>query len=86
MQGEADLPDADSTALAADLVAEAVATFKEQHGDEQAPDPTMEPMPSATAHFPPLAKALVEGERVSLTTWRRCSRSTSSPARASPAS
>ena len=66
VQGEADLPDVDSTALAADLVAEAVATYKEQRGDLPPEDIPESGMSSATAHFPPLAKALVDGERVSL--------------------
>ena len=52
--------------MAADLVAEAVATFKEQRGDEQEYAPDESNASSATAHFPPLAKALVDGERVSL--------------------
>jgi type IV pilus assembly protein PilB len=66
VQGNADVTDPDSTALAADLVAEAVANYKEQRGDlpaEDLPDPDAS---SATAHFPPLAKALVDGDRVSL--------------------
>jgi len=66
VQGDAAVPDPDSAAMAADLVAEAVATFKEQQGDEQDDDPDEGGSSSATAHFPPLAKALVDGERVSL--------------------
>jgi type IV pilus assembly protein PilB len=66
VQGNVDVPDVDSTAMAADLVAEAVATYKEQRGDIPLEDATESGMSSATAHFPPLAKALVDGERVSL--------------------
>jgi type IV pilus assembly protein PilB len=55
-----------STDLAADLVAEAVATFQEQHGEEQWNDAIETDPASGTALFPPLAKALVDGERVSL--------------------
>ena len=61
-----DCPDADSTALAADLVAEAVATYQQQHGDEQRYEAAVLDTPSGTAMFPPLAKALVDGDRVSL--------------------
>ncbi len=67
VSGVAGIPDPDSAAMAADLVAEAVASFKEQHGDEQVFLSDDGPGSSATAHFPPLAKALVDGERVSLT-------------------
>ena len=66
VQGNVDAPDVDSTAMAADLVAEAVATYKEQRGDLPPEDTPESGMSSATAHFPPLAKALVDGERVSL--------------------
>ena len=59
-------PDADHTEFAADMVAEAVATYQEQHGDEQFLDPPVNDAPSEIAHFPPLARALVEGSRVSL--------------------
>ena len=52
---------ADSTSDAADLVAEAVATYHELH-----PEVTPGPTNDATASFPPLAKALVDGGRVSL--------------------
>jgi type IV pilus assembly protein PilB len=55
-----------STDLAADLVAEAVATFQEQQGEEQWNDAIESDPASVTALFPPLAKALVDGERVSL--------------------
>ncbi len=68
VQGEAisDGSDAplDSTEETADLVAEAVATFQEQHHDELAVQD--DDGSTATAHFPPLAKALVDGGRVSL--------------------
>src|SRR5664280_1025971 len=59
-------PSTDSTTLAADLVAEAVATYQEQHGDEQNDDVAGEEGATATAPFPPLAKSLVDGDRVSL--------------------
>ncbi len=50
----------DPASDAADLVAEAVATYHDLHPEaEESPD-------SATAGFPPLAKALVDGGRVSL--------------------
>ena len=61
-----DETDVDSTALAADLVAEAVATYNEQRGDLPVEEVADSAMSSATAHFPPLAKALVDGDRVSL--------------------
>ena len=57
--GEAVLPVAD----AADLVAEAVATYHDLH--PETPE-TPETFASDTAGFPPLAKALVDGGRVSL--------------------
>ena len=66
VQGSVDNADEDSTVLAADLVAEAVASYQEQHGEVQSFDPDGSEASSATAHFPPLAKALVEGDRVSL--------------------
>ena len=59
-------PAADSAVLAADLVAEAVASYQEQHGEVQGFDQDGSEASSTTAHFPPLAKALVEGDRVSL--------------------
>jgi type IV pilus assembly protein PilB len=59
-------PSTDSTTLAADLVAEAVATYQEQHSDEQNDDVAGEEGATATAPFPPLAKSLVDGDRVSL--------------------
>ena len=67
VHGSVDDPGAYSTVLAADLVAEAVASYQEQHGEVQDFDPNGSEASSATAHFPPLAKALVEGDRVSLT-------------------
>jgi type IV pilus assembly protein PilB len=60
----------DSTALAADLVAEAVATYQEKHGDDQQFDGATIEVASETAMFPPLAKALVDGGRVSLDDMR----------------
>ena len=62
-QGEEPL--GDSTVLAADLVAEAVATFQEQQGEEEFNETGFD-APSSTSMFPPLAKSLVDGERVSL--------------------
>jgi type IV pilus assembly protein PilB len=56
---------ADSTGLAADLVAEAVATYQEQQGEEQGEEVT-DQVAADTTSFPPLAKALVDGNRVSL--------------------
>ena len=49
----------DSAAETADLVDEAVATFEGQQSDA-------EHLPGTTSTFPPLAKALIEGNRVSL--------------------
>ena len=66
VQGSDVQPSADSTTLAADLVAEAVATYQEQHGDEQNDDVGGEEGTAATAPYPPLAKSLVDGDRVSL--------------------
>ncbi len=56
----------DSTADAADLVAEAVATYQELHPEEQYAEVSSFDGDAATSMFPPLAKALVEGGRVSL--------------------
>ena len=56
----------DSTTEAADLVAEAVATFQELHPDDQHVEGSSFDGDGATAMFPPLAKVLVEGGRVSL--------------------
>jgi type IV pilus assembly protein PilB len=57
----------DSTDLAADLVAEAVATYQQKHGDEQQRyDTTILDVPTGSSFFPPLAKVLVDGGRVSL--------------------
>ncbi len=64
--GEQNQPSADSAALAADLVAEAVATYEVEHGEEQRFDAIGLDVPTSTSLFPPLAKALVEGERVSI--------------------
>ena len=60
----------DSTALAADLVAEVVATYQEKRGDDQPFDGATYEVASETAMFPPLAKALVDGGRVSLEDMR----------------
>ncbi len=64
--GEQNQPSTDSAALAADLVAEAVATYEVEHGEDQRFDATGLDVPTSTSLFPPLAKALVEGERVSI--------------------
>ena len=56
----------DNVASAADLVAEAVATFQESLGDDEAPAPPPTSDSSDLSKFPPLARALVEGDRVSL--------------------
>ncbi len=56
----------DSTTEAADLVAEAVATFQELHPDDQHVEGSSLDGDGATAMFPPLAKVLVDGGRVSL--------------------
>lgn len=66
VEGSEEAPSADSTVQAADLVAEAVATFQEQHGDEQHNEVADSHGASATVMFPPLARDLVEGGRVSL--------------------
>jgi type IV pilus assembly protein PilB len=56
----------DSTTMAADLVAEAVATFQEQQGEEERREEGGLDSSPGTSLFPPLAKSLVDGERVSL--------------------
>jgi type IV pilus assembly protein PilB len=56
----------DSTAMAADLVAEAVATFQEQQGEEERREDGGLDASPGTSLFPPLAKSLVDGGRVSL--------------------
>ena len=76
VQGDVPVNDADSTALAADLVAEAVATYKEQRGDEPVEDAPEAGMSSArpTSHRWPRPWSTGNGSR--WRTWRRCSRST----------
>ena len=66
VRDEEDPPNPDSAVMAADLVAEAVATYQEQHGPDDRPDGSDPDSPTGTSMFPPLAKALVDGERVSL--------------------
>ncbi len=66
VEGAAEEGAADSTGEAADLVAEAVATYQELHPDEQYDEGPSFDGDVAIAMFPPLAKALVEGGRVSL--------------------
>jgi type IV pilus assembly protein PilB len=56
----------DEAVIAADLVDEAVATYQEQLGEEQRFETEETEASGGLAMFPPLAKALVEGERVSL--------------------
>ncbi len=60
----------DSAAIAADLVDEAVTTYQEQHGEEPRSDALETEDAAQTASFPPLAKALVDGGRVSLEDMR----------------
>ncbi|MEI7860579.1 MAG: ATPase, T2SS/T4P/T4SS family [Acidimicrobiales bacterium] len=60
-EGAGDTPDD-----AADLVAEAVATYHDLHPEDPEDHEDHEATAAATAGFPPLAKALVEGNRVSL--------------------
>ncbi len=54
----------DNTEFAADLVAEAVANYQEQQGDDQGFEPVFD-APDEVEPFPSLAEALVAGERVS---------------------
>jgi len=64
--GESEEPSADEAARTADLVDEAVATYEELQGDENPSDPSLFVPLTEVAAYPPLAKALVEGKRVSL--------------------
>jgi type IV pilus assembly protein PilB len=66
LQAPAPPESGDEAVIAADLVDEAVATYQEQLGDDQRTEADEFEAPSGTAMFPPLAKALVDGERVSL--------------------
>jgi type IV pilus assembly protein PilB len=66
VQDEEDPSGPDSAVLAADLVAEAVATFQEQQGDDERFEAVGPDDPAGTSTFPPLAKVLVDGDRVSL--------------------
>jgi type IV pilus assembly protein PilB len=66
VQEEPAEPGADSTTMAADLVAEAVATFQEQQGEEERHEDGGLDASPGTSLFPPLAKSLVDGGRVSL--------------------
>jgi type IV pilus assembly protein PilB len=59
-------PNADEASMAADLVAEAVATYQEQQSEELGFEAVPFDAPTGTAMFPPLAKTLVDGGRVSL--------------------
>jgi type IV pilus assembly protein PilB len=71
VQDDEESPPPDSAALAADLVAEAVATFQEQQGEEQDDEAPDIGSGGGTSVFPPLAKALVNGDRVSLEDMQR---------------
>ncbi len=64
LQSEERSSGGDETVMAADLVDEAVATYQEQLGDELRLGGDPIDAPNGTAMFPPLAKALVDGERV----------------------
>ena len=66
----------------ADLVAEAVATYQEQHG-QVADDGDVDGEPE-TASFPMLAKALVAGEGVPVDDMRSALENPSSPVRTFP--
>ncbi|MBF6555290.1 MAG: Flp pilus assembly complex ATPase component TadA [Acidimicrobiales bacterium] len=59
-------PSLDTTTQAADFVAEVVATYEEKQQEEQPADAPEGTTSNDAAMFPPLARALVEGERVSL--------------------
>ncbi len=61
---------AESAEIAADLVAEAVATYQEQHSEDARSETAEGSDFAETALFPPLAKALVDGGRVSLEDMR----------------
>ncbi len=59
-------PSLDTTTQAADFVAEVVATYEEKQQEEQPTEAPVATTSTEAATFPPLARALVEGERVSL--------------------
>jgi type IV pilus assembly protein PilB len=63
---EQEEPSLDTTTQAADFVAEVVATYEEKQQEEQPADSSAGTTSTDAATFPPLARALVEGERVSL--------------------
>jgi type IV pilus assembly protein PilB len=54
-----------STDVAVDIVDEAVSTYQEPHGAENG-ESAPQANPRDMSHYPPLAKALVEGDRVSM--------------------
>jgi type IV pilus assembly protein PilB len=58
----------DDAVIAADLVDEAVAVYQEKFGEDQRSETDAVVAPNGVAMFPPLAKALVEGDRVPLET------------------
>jgi type IV pilus assembly protein PilB len=64
LQSEERASGGDEAVIAADLVDEAVATYQEQQGDELRLGGDPIEAPDGTAMFPPLAKALVDGDRV----------------------
>jgi type IV pilus assembly protein PilB len=66
LQAADDAHGGDEASLAADLVAEAVATYQEQQSEEFGFDQADPTLPTGTAMFPPLAKTLVDGGRVTL--------------------
>jgi hypothetical protein len=68
LQSEERSAGGDEAVIAADLVDEAVATYQEQQGDELRLAAEPVETPNGTAMFPPLAKALVDGERVPIET------------------
>ena len=76
VQDEEPVPDVDSTALAADLVAEAVATFQEKQGEEERHDADGGNDFTETASFPPWPNAWSTGAECHSPTWRRSSMST----------
>ena len=64
-------PDGDSTALAADLVAEAVATFQEQHAEEDFGQVGLD-VPTGTSMFPPWPSPSSTASGSRSRTWRPC--------------
>ena len=75
--------DSDDGTDAADMVAEAVATYHELHPEASAGSKNGD---SAPASFPPLARPWWRGPRCRSTTWRKSSKSARAPVRPSPGS